>query len=251
MAQGVWASSGTGDVLVVSWQPILIVGPVEVTGYNEQDLRTGTIPNLFLCCTDDCIHAASCSHEELEQFSSFTNTFHPNLKFTSTISDTSLSFLDLSASISGNRLEIDIYFKPTDSHSYLDYTSSHPLSCKNAIPYSQFFSLRCVCSQDGAFHSQTSQMSSHFKDCNFPLLTSANLVYCIHCSQCGLLYSDETKCRLGDRFVENLRAVRDKRQHLPEADHFNPLSHSLGLMSILGLLQCHNDTTHKLKEQHL
>eukprot|EP00061_Rhincodon_typus_P018562 g47779.t1 len=96
------------------------------TGYVEQFLfccYTGTIPHLFLCYIDDCIITALCSLEELEQFINFTNTFHPNLKFTWTISDTSLSFLDVSIVISGNHLETDIYFKPTDSHSYLDYTS--------------------------------------------------------------------------------------------------------------------------------
>eukprot|EP00061_Rhincodon_typus_P003395 g19981.t1 len=67
-------------------------------GYVEQSLfrsYTGPIPHLFLCYIDDCIGAALCSHEELEQFINFMNTFHPNLKFTWTISDTSLSFLDL------------------------------------------------------------------------------------------------------------------------------------------------------------
>eukprot|EP00061_Rhincodon_typus_P017160 g45732.t1 len=57
--------------------------------------------------------------------------------------------------------------------------------------------------------------------------------------------------RLGDHFVEHLHSVRDKRQHLPVANHFNSASHSLGDMSILGLLECHNDTTCKLEEQHL
>eukprot|EP00061_Rhincodon_typus_P016932 g45402.t1 len=107
-------------------------------GYEEQSLfrsYTGPIPHLFLCYIDDCFGAASCSHEELEQFITFTNTFHPNLKFTWTISDTSFSFLDLSVSISGDHLKTYIYFKPINSHSYLDYTSSHPPSCKNAIPY--------------------------------------------------------------------------------------------------------------------
>eukprot|EP00061_Rhincodon_typus_P003986 g21483.t1 len=58
-------------------------------GYMEQSLfrsYTGTIPHLFLRYINDCISAASCSHEELEQFINFTNTFHPNLKFTWTIS---------------------------------------------------------------------------------------------------------------------------------------------------------------------
>eukprot|EP00061_Rhincodon_typus_P001608 g15265.t1 len=76
--------------------------------------------------------------------------------------------------------------------------------------------------------------------------TSVNVVYGIHCSQSGLLYIGETKRRLGDRFVEHLRSVRDKGQH-----HFNPPSHSLDDMSILGLLQYHNDATQKLEEQHL
>eukprot|EP00061_Rhincodon_typus_P004884 g23661.t1 len=135
-------------------------------GYEDQSLfccYTGPIPHLFLRYIDDYIGAALCSHEELEQFINFTNTFHPNLKFTWIISDTSLSFLELSVSISGDRLETNIYFKPSDSHSYLDDTSSHPPSCKNVIPYSQSLHLRCICSQDEAFHSHTSQTSSYFK----------------------------------------------------------------------------------------
>eukprot|EP00061_Rhincodon_typus_P014623 g41756.t1 len=72
-------------------------------GYVEQFLfhcYTSTIPHLFLRYIEDDIGAASCSHEEPEQFTNFTNTFHLNLKFTWTIPDTSLHFLDLSVSIS-------------------------------------------------------------------------------------------------------------------------------------------------------
>eukprot|EP00061_Rhincodon_typus_P015196 g42735.t1 len=80
--------------------------------------------------------------------------------------------------------------------------------------------------------------------------TSTNVVYCICCCRCGLLYIGETKRRLGDCFVEHLRLVRDKQQHLSVANHFNSSSHSLDNMFILGLLQCHNDATRKL-EEHL
>eukprot|EP00061_Rhincodon_typus_P014898 g42270.t1 len=81
-------------------------------GYVEQSLfrcYTGTIPHLLLHHINDCIGAVLSSHEEFEQFINFMNTFHPNLKCTWTISHTSLSFLDLSVSISGDRLETDIY----------------------------------------------------------------------------------------------------------------------------------------------
>eukprot|EP00061_Rhincodon_typus_P016960 g45441.t1 len=75
---------------------------------------------------------------------------------------------------------------------------------------------------------------------------SVNVVHCIRCSRCGILYIGETKRRLGDCFMEHLRSVRKKRQHLLFANHFN--SHSLGDMSILALLQCHNDATQKLEK---
>eukprot|EP00061_Rhincodon_typus_P007836 g29925.t1 len=116
-------------------------------GFVEQSLflnNTSTIPHLYLRYIDDHINAASCSCEELKQFIKFANAFHPTLKFTWNFSDISVPFLDLSISISRNRFTIDIHFKPTDSHSYLNYTSSHPPSCKNAIPYSQFLCLCCI-----------------------------------------------------------------------------------------------------------
>eukprot|EP00061_Rhincodon_typus_P009113 g32341.t1 len=100
-------------------------------GFMEQSLFNnypGTIPHLFLCYVDDCIGATLCSREELKQFVHFTNTFHPALKFTWTISDTSFPFMDLAVSISSNQLSTNINLKLTDSHNYLDYTSSHPLS---------------------------------------------------------------------------------------------------------------------------
>eukprot|EP00061_Rhincodon_typus_P007023 g28279.t1 len=66
----------------------------------EDERYNGPILHLFLRYIDDCMGAASCSHEEPEQFIHFTDTFRPNLKFTGTISDSCLSFLDLSVSIS-------------------------------------------------------------------------------------------------------------------------------------------------------
>eukprot|EP00061_Rhincodon_typus_P005272 g24574.t1 len=143
----------------------LFVGYVELSLFH---CYTGTIPHLYLRNIDDCISAASCSHELLEQFINFTKNFHPNLKFTWTISDTFFSFLFLSVSISGDHLNTDIYLKSTDSCWYLDYTYSHPPFCKNVIPYFQFLRLHRICSQDGVFHSWTSQISSYFKDHNLP-----------------------------------------------------------------------------------
>eukprot|EP00061_Rhincodon_typus_P002517 g17760.t1 len=111
-------------------------------------MYTGTVPQLFRRYIDNCIGAASYTQDGLEQFIDFANNFHPALKFTWFISGTSFPFLDLSISVSGDSLWTDIYYKPTDSHSYLDYTFSHPVSCKISIPFSQFLRLRRICSDE-------------------------------------------------------------------------------------------------------
>eukprot|EP00061_Rhincodon_typus_P007816 g29880.t1 len=84
-------------------------------GYVEQSFfccYTGTIPHHFFCYIDDCIGAASYSHEELEKFINFTNIFHPNLKFIWTISDTSLpSWTSLSPSLSRESIKVNIWYK--------------------------------------------------------------------------------------------------------------------------------------------
>eukprot|EP00061_Rhincodon_typus_P014554 g41634.t1 len=75
----------------------LFVGFVEQFFFNDY---AGTIPHLFFRYIDDCIGGALCFCEELKQFTKFDNSFHRAIKFTWTISDTSLRFLDLSISIS-------------------------------------------------------------------------------------------------------------------------------------------------------
>eukprot|EP00061_Rhincodon_typus_P002429 g17545.t1 len=65
-------------------------------------------------------------------------------------------------------------FKPTDSHSYLDYACSYPPSCKNVIAYSQFLRLRRICSQ----------MSSYFQDRNIPPSVVKNALDRISCVSC-------------------------------------------------------------------
>ena len=49
---------------------------------------------------DDCIGAISSNREELKQFISSVNSFHPALKYTWEISVTSLAFLDNNFSVS-------------------------------------------------------------------------------------------------------------------------------------------------------
>ena len=102
----------------------LFVVYVEHQYFNQYD---GPKPDLYGRYIDDCIGAISSSREELYRFITSVNSFHPALKYTWEISETSLAFLDIKVSITGNGLCTSVHYKPTDSHSYLLHSSSPPL----------------------------------------------------------------------------------------------------------------------------
>ena len=83
----------------------------------------------------------------LIEFIEHLNTVHSTIKFTSDISDTKISFLDLTIYIKQSALYTRLYTKPTDRHMYLNYLSEHPFSLKKSIPYSQFLRLKKIHSE--------------------------------------------------------------------------------------------------------
>ena len=108
----------------------LFVGYVEEQIFNQFDSPK---PDLFGRYIDDCLGAKSCTKEELERFIGFVNSFHPALKFTWEISETSVTFLDINISVQNNNFATSVHYKPTDSHSYLLYSSSHPSHVKEYL----------------------------------------------------------------------------------------------------------------------
>ena len=58
------------------------------------------------------------SKEELDQFITAVNSFHPALKYIWEISENSLAFLDIKISRNGKSLSTSVHYKPTDCHNY-------------------------------------------------------------------------------------------------------------------------------------
>ena len=71
-------------------------------------------------------------------------------------------------SINGNALVTSVSYKPTDSHSYLLFSSSHPNHTKQSIPYPQFLRLHRLCSDDKDFETKSSEMRSFFVHRGYP-----------------------------------------------------------------------------------
>ena len=147
----------------------LFVGYVEEQAFSQYK---GDTPALFRRYIDDVLGVATCSRDTLQTFINFLSSFHPALKFTHSISDTSLSFLDISITIQSDsdhpKLTTSIFYKETDSHSYLLYTSSHPKPCRDSIPHAQFQRLRRICSEDQDFEDQAEKMVDFFHARQYP-----------------------------------------------------------------------------------
>ena len=123
----------------------------------------GPKPELWGRYINGCIGASSFARDELTQFTTAIYSFRPVLKYTWETSDTSLAFLDNKLSIEGNGLSTRVYYKPTESHGYLLYSSSHPLHVKNSIPFSQFLRLRRSCNYDSDFSRKLEAMKDRLR----------------------------------------------------------------------------------------
>ena len=93
----------------------LFVGFVEHQFFSQYNSPK---PQLYGRYIDDCIGATSFTREELTQFITAVNSFHPTIKYTWEISDDSLSFFNVKfkVSIEGSGLCTSAYYKPKDSH---------------------------------------------------------------------------------------------------------------------------------------
>ena len=67
---------------------------------------------------------------KLIQFTEYINSVYPTIKFALVYSENTLNVLDLTVHLQDGFITTDIYTKPTDSHLYLHFCSSHPAHCK-------------------------------------------------------------------------------------------------------------------------
>ena len=106
--------------------------------------------------------------DSLLEFLEHLNTVHPTIKFTSTISQTEVSFLDLKIYIRGDKLHTRLHTKSTDRHMYLNFHSEHPMSLKRSTPYSQFLRIKRIHSESHYLIQAKIQVYWYFRWREYP-----------------------------------------------------------------------------------
>ena len=87
---------------ILKWDPATPIFLQVLSNTNFLSQYPGPKPELYGRYIDDCIGATSSTREEPTQLITAVNSFHPALKYTWEISDTSLAFPDIKISIKDN-----------------------------------------------------------------------------------------------------------------------------------------------------
>jgi peptide-methionine (R)-S-oxide reductase len=113
------------------------------------------------------------------------------------ISNTTISFLDTSSSLSEGVLSTDLYSKPTDTNQYLLPSSCHPPHVTKSIAYSQALRISRICSTDKSLKKRLCQLKNNLKRRGYKLnIIKKSFSKANNISRSSLLqYKGKQKCK--------------------------------------------------------
>jgi hypothetical protein len=127
-------------------------------------------PLVWLRFLDDVFCLWTHGREELDNFITYLNDSHETIKFTSEINPDQINFLDTCVKVdkTTRRVYTTVYSKPTDTHDYLHFTSSHPDHCKTGGPKGQLLRMRRICTKDADFQYHSQLMTKQYIRRGYP-----------------------------------------------------------------------------------
>ena len=118
---------------------------------------------------DDVLMLFEGSKEECEKLVDWLNSLLPGVvKFKFEYSTEMVEFLDLKIFFENERLETDLYIKPSNLQLYLDFLSNHHEPCKQGLVYGQALRIieRCSKIEDRDHHLENLKIK--LLDRNYP-----------------------------------------------------------------------------------
>ena len=110
-----------------------------------------------------------------------------------------INFLDINFSFDKNKsLQTDLYRKPTDARSYLNFSSCHPPYTFSGVVFSQALRLRRIINDDNRLNSQLETLKKDFLKCGYPTGMLDNILDKIK-SQERVLQKQEKEALLDDK----------------------------------------------------
>ncbi|KAK3107779.1 hypothetical protein FSP39_022084 [Pinctada imbricata] len=185
--------------------------------------------------------------ERLDEFIDFTNKFHPSIKFTVEISDSSNVFLDTKSTLRDGGIHFDLHTKDTDSHLYLRTDSCHPPHVFKGIPKGLATRIRRICSSDDSFHLRSKELSQRLCHRGYNAKSVHESISAVQridrqdllqykpksLGVCQKQYIGETEDGLNMRMYNHRSSITTGKMNLPVAQHFNQDNHSWEDMQVV------------------
>ena len=128
-------------------------------------------PLLWLRFIDDVFALWTHGQPELDRFLEYLNKSHTSIKFTMEFSDEKIVFLDtiVKKSQFRQKLLVELYTKPTDTHNYLHFNSFHPSHTKRGGPYGQFLRVRRNCTLLSDYDKHSLYLKEKYLQRGYPI----------------------------------------------------------------------------------
>lgn len=117
---------------------------------------------------DDCFIIWTINSMSIATFWKELNSLHPKIQFTMETSENQLPFLDVLVKLCHGVLSTDIYFKPTDTHLYLNFKSCHPKHTKTNIPFCLASRVVTIVSDTNQQEMRLAELKQFLKKQNYP-----------------------------------------------------------------------------------
>ena len=152
----------------------LTIGYLELKLYKEIADTFGTeygveFKRVWKRFLDDCFVPWTKSQSDLNHLQVILNNLHKDIKFILDYSKRELPFLDCLLIKEGTTIETDIFYKPTDSKTYLLFNSCHPKHTKVSIPFSLSRRLKTIISKPEIFEKCAAELEHYLKKQNYPV----------------------------------------------------------------------------------
>ena len=125
-------------------------------------------PTYYRRYIDDIFFIWEYSTTELQQFIDHLNSRHPTIKFTQTISDKQITYLDLDIYINETRLHTKTHFKTTNTFSYLHGQSNHPPSTFKGVYKGENIRILRNTSDQDTYNNTCKFINNQFNNRKYP-----------------------------------------------------------------------------------
>lgn len=121
-------------------------------------------PLVFFRYIDDIFGIFDGKEDELREYHEGLNKIHPDLQFTLEFDSQKLPFLDTLVYVDGEgNLQTTVFYKPSNTHQYLHFHSSHHPNLKRSLPFSQGIRIKRIVSDPMNLEESLEEMFKFFR----------------------------------------------------------------------------------------